>query len=275
MIPITGYKAVLLKNEFGDTQVDSQLAKQSNLAAVMKCAGVLVGQMKNALLDIRDSFCPDRIIIECSGSAFPATLAFQIRELERETNGDFKLDAIITVIDAENFTGYEDTSPTARMQASYSDLILVNKWEYLEDRALDLVLDHLNTLNDLTPKIRCSGRDGVDPSLIFGIDSKLFKDISDQPEVENHHDEVQTITIFKGLSCALPHMVHSHGSGCHCGSVAEEKSQDGQLQTDTVEETLLRSALEGVSKESVWRVKGLVRFQGGLHILNWAFGYDR
>ena len=54
------------------------------------------------------------------GSAFPATLDFQIRELQRETEGDLKLDAILTVIDAENFTGYEDTSPTARMQASYT-----------------------------------------------------------------------------------------------------------------------------------------------------------
>ncbi|KAI6147019.1 CobW/HypB/UreG, nucleotide-binding domain-containing protein [Pisolithus thermaeus] len=278
-----GYKAVLLKNEFGDTQVDSKLAKQSNLAAVNEILNgcmccVLVGQMKNALLDIRDNFRPDRIIIECSGSAFPATLAFQIRELERETNGDFKLDAIITVIDAENFTGYEDTSPTARMQASYSDLILINKWEHLEERALDLVLDHLNTLNDLTPKIRCNGRDGVDPNLIFGVDSKLFKDKSDESVVVNHHEEVQTITIFRGHPRALPH-THSHGaSDCRCCSVAEplgEVSQDGLLPSDAVEETLLRSALGGVSKESVWRVKGLVRFQGGLYILNWAFGrYD-
>jgi CobW/HypB/UreG, nucleotide-binding domain len=62
-----------------------------------------------------------------SGSAFPATLAFQIRQLEQETLGDnqLKLDAIITVIDAENFFGYEDTSPTARMQASYTDIILI------------------------------------------------------------------------------------------------------------------------------------------------------
>ena len=52
-------------------------------------------------------------------------MAFQIRELERETQGDFKLDAILTVIDAENFSGYEDTSPTAKMQASYTDLILI------------------------------------------------------------------------------------------------------------------------------------------------------
>jgi len=117
---------VLLKNEFGDVQVDSQLAKQSSLTAVSEILNgcmccVLVGQMETALREIRDKYRPDRIIIECSGSAFPATLAFQIRELERETNRDLRLDAIVTVIDAENFTGYEDTSPTAKMQASYSD----------------------------------------------------------------------------------------------------------------------------------------------------------
>jgi G3E family GTPase len=59
------------------------------------------------------------------GSAFPATLAFQLRELERKTDHDLKLDGIVTVIDAENFVGYEDTSPTARMQASYTDIILI------------------------------------------------------------------------------------------------------------------------------------------------------
>jgi G3E family GTPase len=60
-----------------------------------------------------------------SRSAFPATLAFQIRELEKETGGAFKLDAIVTVIDAENFKGYEDKSPTAKMQAAYTDIILI------------------------------------------------------------------------------------------------------------------------------------------------------
>lgn len=61
----------------------------------------------------------------CSGSAFPATLAFQIRELERETKHALALDAIVTVIDAENFRGYEDTSMTARMQAQYTDVIVI------------------------------------------------------------------------------------------------------------------------------------------------------
>ena len=121
--------------------VSDHLPEDSRVPTLPRCC-VLVGQMKSALLEIRgedrwsnqitlilyfvaDSFWPDRVIIECSGSAFPATLAFQLRELERETGGDFKLDAIITVIDAENFMGYEDTSPTARMQASYTDLLVI------------------------------------------------------------------------------------------------------------------------------------------------------
>lgn len=93
-----------------------------------------------------EKFQPDRILIETSyvlphtlilrihsyirGSAFPATLAFQIRELERETSGSIKLDAIVTVIDAENFIGYEDSSPTAKMQASYTDVILIVRHRY-------------------------------------------------------------------------------------------------------------------------------------------------
>ena len=77
-------------------------------------------------MQVTPIYIPTNTIVDRnSGSAFPATLAFQIRELERETNDDIKLDAIVTVIDAENFSGYEDTSPTAKMQASYSDIILI------------------------------------------------------------------------------------------------------------------------------------------------------
>lgn len=71
------------------------------------------------------SINPLSYLISFRGSAFPATLAFQIREIERETKGDVKLDAIVTVVDAENFVGYEDTSPTAKMQSSYTDIILI------------------------------------------------------------------------------------------------------------------------------------------------------
>ena len=76
----------------------------------------MVGLVENALIEIRDKYRPDRIIIESSGSAFPATLALQIRQLEPE---GFKLDGVVTVIDCVNFRGYEDTSPTAKVCAYF------------------------------------------------------------------------------------------------------------------------------------------------------------
>ncbi|KAJ7674186.1 cobW-domain-containing protein [Mycena rosella] len=262
------YKVVLLKNEFGDIEVDSKLAKQSSLAAVSEILNgcmccVLVGQMQNALLEIRDKYRPDRIIIECSGSAFPATLAFQIRELERQTQGDFKLDAIVTVVDAENFAGYEDISPTAKMQASYTDIILINKWELVDERALDTVLDHLHTLNDLTPKIRCQGRNGVDPNLIFGLESKLFLEPGQQ--VPSHNDEVETISLYTGYVPRAHESHDHHHSGSHTpGEVVEPPH--------SIDEEVLTDALAALSKETIWRVKGFVRLTGkGMYILNWAF----
>ncbi|KAG6820484.1 hypothetical protein H0H93_016546 [Arthromyces matolae] len=272
------YKVVLLKNEFGDVQVDSKLAEQSSLTAVSEILNgcmccVLVGQMQTALLEIRDNFRPDRIIIECSGSAFPATLAFQIRELERETRGDFKLDAIVTVIDAENFTGYEDTSPTAKMQSSYTDIILINKWEHVSERALDLVLDHLNTLNDQTPQIRCNGRNGVDPNLIFGLETGLFLDKPDPDRNLGHHDEVETLTLYRGSPEGHPR--HHHQEQCH--HCVEATSQEAAAISDQeISRVDFVHALQFLTKETIWRVKGFIKLKDeGIHILNWAFGrYD-
>lgn len=64
-----------------------------------------------------------------SGSAFPGPVAWQIRDMEPE---GFTLDSIITVVDCINFTGYEDTSYTAKLQAQYSDVILLNKHELVK-----------------------------------------------------------------------------------------------------------------------------------------------
>ncbi|KAI0774984.1 cobW-domain-containing protein [Trametes elegans] len=289
------YKVVLLKNEFGDVEVDSQLAKQSSLAAVSEILNgcmccVLVGQMKTALLEIREKYRPDRIFIECSGSAFPATLAFQIRELERETNEDLKLDAIVTVIDAENFAGYEDTSPTAKMQASYTDVILINKWEHVSERALDILIDHLNTLNDTTPKIKCHpDRAGVDPELVLGLDSTLFQLESRESHPAlaadaQHHDEVETVTLLRGYDRPSHahagrdhHHAHDHDHDHEHTGRAGNPAEAGAAPEDSAEppltESQLLDALSSLSKETVWRVKGFVRLEGrGLHILNWAFG---
>lgn len=176
------------------------------------------------------------------------------------------------------------------MQASYTDMIIIvssssdarsisklttlqNKWEHVSERQLDILIDHLNTLNDLTPKIKCEGRNGVDPALIFGLDSKLYMEKDELVLDTSHHDEVQTATVYAGSGLAHG---HSHGGtdpGCTCseGGHAAPSTTSATLVT---EETL-SATLGKLSTEAVWRVKGFVRTHGGVRILNWAFGrYD-
>ena len=146
----------------------------------------------------------------------------------------------------------------------------------MSERQLDILIDHLNTLNDTTPKIKCQGRDGVDPSLVMGLDSTLFQlgtpDLSDG----HHHDEVQTVTVYRGHQPRGPQCTHPDHSDCgHSHSESDLHPHDGaEVQEDGshVPEKTLTDALSGLSKETVWRVKGFVRLESGHYILNWAFG---
>ena len=113
-------------------------------------------------------------------------------------------------------------------------------------------MDHLYTLNELTPKIRCFNRNEVDPSLIFGLDTKLFS-TSPQMEIaerlnghhhqaETHHDEIETATIIlSGL--------------------------------EGVSRLAIDQALSMLPKDRIYRVKGFITFVNEhAVILNWAFG---
>lgn len=128
-------------------------------------------------------------------------------------------------------------------------------------------MDHLHTLNDLTPKIKSNGKNGVDPDIIFGIDSKLFSLQQESLLVDGaHNDEVQTVTLWRGVSKPT----HSH-SNCDHASHGLDTPHASVVE---LTEALLRYSLDAVSKESVWRIKGFVRLVAPpkLVIVNWAFG---
>jgi hypothetical protein len=131
-------------------------------------------------------------------------------------------------------------------------------------------------LNEHTPKIRCAGK-SVDPALIFGIDSKLFRHgdtlpLSEHPPAtqgtgtEPHHDEVETVTLLRGAptpaahahvhdtdSCDHPHHPHLH-------SLPEESTTAHATPAlpPLLDEPTLSAALQRLPKESVYRVKGFI-----------------
>ncbi|KAJ2765118.1 hypothetical protein IWQ57_004902 [Coemansia nantahalensis] len=236
------YKIVLLKNEFGDAQTDSALVRESHVQVTEMTNGclccVLVGQMKRALQEMKDKYRPDRIIIETSGSAFPAPIAWQIREME---DSGFHLDAILTVVDCINFCGYEDTSYTARLQAQYTDLVVLNKWEHVSERQLDIVIDRVNDLNTDTPKIRADPATGIDPDVAFGLDTRLFS-LSERPGT---------------AAAAAPDGAHEHhAQEVDLIEIARPWSGDASALLPPAD---VLGLLKQLSPEDVYRVKGIVR----------------
>ncbi|KAJ2366032.1 hypothetical protein IW150_006051, partial [Coemansia sp. RSA 2607] len=241
------YKIVLLKNEFGDAETDSALARESHIQIAEMTNGclccVLVGQMKRALEELKDKYHPDRIIIETSGSAFPAPIAWQIREMEPL---GFHLDSILTVIDCINFCGYEDTSYTARMQAQYTDIIILNKWEQVTERQLDIVVDHVNELNTDTPKIKADRETGVDPSVVFGIDTMLFRLSERDADATQGHDT---------------DIAHEHHSQ-EVDLIEIRRSAHEGLSVPVLDTASFVQFLKLLPADEVYRVKGIVRLSG-------------
>lgn len=270
------YRLALLKNEFGDVAVDSQLAASSAISGVQELLGGciccnLVGQLSVALSELRSTVSPDRIVIETSGSAFPATLALEVNRLARETGGAYVLDGVVSVVDVENWKGYEDTSYTARLQARYTDLIVFNKWEGAGERRFDECLDRLGDLELDTPWVK-SDRGRVGMGVVFGVDGGLARGVTGgELGVEGGHGHA-----------------HDHQSEVEVLSV-ELKGEKGE----GVDVAKLLTLLKSAPRDEVYRIKAVLTVDGEVKnsdedvavpahsddgqsqkrfILNWAFG---
>jgi hypothetical protein len=193
----------------------------------------------------------------------------EVNRLSRET-GRYVLDGVMSVIDVENWKGYEDTSYTAKIQARYTDLMVLNKWELVSERRLEDVEDAILDL-DVEPQIpRTKSRKGwVDKDIAFGLDARLAGLVEEQKEEHTHaHD-------------------HDHASEIEVLSVTlQSRGGDG-----SVDIARLAELLADPTKDEVYRIKGVLYAsvppkssdpeqdahrnvpEGRVrYILNWAFG---
>ncbi|ORY12111.1 CobW domain-containing protein [Clohesyomyces aquaticus] len=263
------YKLALLKNEFGDVAIDSQLASSSAISGVQEllngciCCN-LVGQLSDALEALSNDISPDRIVIETSGSAFPATLAMEVNRLSQST-GKYTLDGVMSVIDVENWKGYEDTSITAKMQARYTDCIVLNKWELVSERRLEDVEDAILALEVDPPTPRTKSDKGwVDKDIIFGLDAKLAKGIGTKSSHHHDHDHQSEVEV---LSVTLTSASKAGVDLVKLGKLLEEPTKDVIYRMKGVLYANSTPRSSDATPGSTLEASGRTRY-----ILNWAFG---
>lgn len=138
-------KVAILVNEFGDIDIDSQLliSVEENMLSLSN--GCICCTINDDLLDTvyqvlgKDKKI-DYLIVETTGVADPLPIVLTF--LSPKLRDLIRLDSVLTLIDAENFTSEHFESDAALKQVIYGDIILLNKVDLVsEDKIKELEKD--------------------------------------------------------------------------------------------------------------------------------------
>jgi G3E family GTPase len=146
-----GKKLAVIENEFGEVGVDHQLVitseeelfEMNNGCICCSVRGDLI-RILGRLLKRKDKL--DGILIETTGLANPAPVA-QTFFTDDEMKQSFRLDAIVTVVDAKHVLQHLDADDESVKQLAFADVILLNKTDLAAPAELDALESRIHRIN--------------------------------------------------------------------------------------------------------------------------------
>ncbi|MEY4939818.1 MAG: hypothetical protein RIQ93_1553 [Verrucomicrobiota bacterium] len=146
-----GKKLAVIENEFGEVGVDHQLVIQSEEELFEMNNGCICCSVRGDLIRILGRLLKrkdklDGILIETTGLANPAPVA-QTFFTDDEIKQSFKLDAIVTVVDAKHVSQHLDSDDESVKQLAFADVILLNKTDLVSPAELDALEARIKSIN--------------------------------------------------------------------------------------------------------------------------------
>jgi len=180
-------RIAVLVNDFGDINIDEALIESADGDTLSLTNGCiccsLIDGFADALTTVRNlDPAPQRLLIEASGVADPATVAAWGH------SPGFELDATIVVVDAETVRAKSQdkyVGDTIRGQLTSGDIIIVNKTDLVDE---DDLAATVAWLADMCPQaaLMPATNGAVDPLLLLGVTAAP---ISAEP-AHIHADEI-------------------------------------------------------------------------------------
>jgi len=205
-----GLRSAVLVNEFGEVGIDHELVVATSDQMVELSNGCICcsinGELQEAVHRVLERPEPiDLIVVETTGLAdpLPVALTFMAGDLRDR----LRLDSIITLIDAENFSATALESPIARAQVVYGDILLLNKADLVDEQRLNAVEAELRAIKTDARILRAT-RGDVPLGLLLSVglfESDRLASLQAQEESreqrnnDGHHD----------------HDAHHHGEHHH------------------------------------------------------------
>ncbi len=146
-----GARIAVLENELGGVPVDDVLVAEAGPARLdtvlgrtcCEARGEFVAQMQS-IAAMAAEF--DRLVIETTGVAHPGMLAHAFLS-DPVLKTAFRLDGIVTVVDAEHFAAHEGGDGHAVEQVAYADVLVVNKRDLVGPVELVALTEQLRRIN--------------------------------------------------------------------------------------------------------------------------------
>ena len=210
-------KIAIIENEFGDVGIDDALmaknAKEQVEEEIIEMMnGCICCTVRQDLVVVLKKFADrikagtlknlDCVIIETTGMADPAPVA-QTFFVDDEVSKSFRLDGIVTLIDAKHVEQHLDEEKPegeeneAIEQVAFADRMILNKTDLVTEDDLARLEKRLKSMNSSAPIIR-STRSAVSVDQVLDIRAfDLKKTVEMDPEflnTENEHEHDTTVS---------------------------------------------------------------------------------
>ena len=197
-------KFAVIENEFGDVGIDENILVESSEESIIEVMnGCICCTVRGDLTEVLDNMYDrvkdfDGVIIETTGLADPAPVA-QTFFVDDSVTERYKLDGIITVVDAKHIVQHlddekpEDVENESVEQIAFADRVLLNKIDLATEDELKVVEARIKSINGSAPIFRTQNS-LIDPKNLINIGAfDLESTLEMDPEfldtdAEHEHD---------------------------------------------------------------------------------------
>ena len=265
-----GLKTAVLVNEFGEVGIDNELIISTGDDMVELSNGCICCTINNDLVNavykvLERGDKVDYLVVETTGLADPLPVALTF--LGTELRDFTRLDSIITVVDAANYSLDLFNSQAAYNQIAYGDVILLNKADLVDEADLDLLEVKIRDIKQGARILRTTNSQ-VPLALILSVglfeSDKYFETEESKHNHEHHHDHDHSHCDHDHGHCTHDHD-HDHHHHEHHHHHSDHLENDGFTSISFASDRPLaikkfQYFLDNQLPDTVFRAKGILWF---------------
>lgn len=250
-----GKRIAVIENEFGEIGIDNEIIINASEEIFEMNNGCICCTVRGDLIKIlhklikkKEKF--DYILLETTGIADPSPVA-QTFFVDEEIQEHFRLDAIVTLVDAQHIWLHIDDNSECYEQIAFADVTLINKRDLVDTQEISKIENKIRSINAMT-KIYQTEKSIIDINKILNV--KAF-DLDDKLEINPEFIEKE---IVDKTHTHRDHHHHSHNHKDEIGSIGIEIN--GSVDFDKFNNWMTTLLKE--KGTDIFRMKGIISVAG-------------